>query len=216
VATNRSERKWNGLLADLELVDPTGNTVGRAPVMIENLHRKQSKLFDTSVQWTDGKQREFSGYRMVYKTGSIAVKYVLTMVSPVRSRILQYSDPDLWFSFSISESSIELKMKNNSRSEVKVIWSDAEFTDVFEQTHLVTHFGGGNSTIYPGLVLAETVEPVSFASGEYGGWRADRILPRTQDAGEIAGRTIALSLPVQVEGIQRMYLFKFQVAEVLF
>jgi hypothetical protein len=57
---------------------------------------------------------------------------------------------------------------------------------------------------------------VSFASGEYGGWRADRILPRTQDAGEIAGRTIALSLPVQVEGIQRMYLFKFQVAEVLF
>lgn len=216
VATNLGQHKWIGLLADFEVVDPFGKTVGSAPLMFRALDRGQSRKFEDTIQFPDGGKPNFSGYRVSYHTGAIAVKYVLTMVSPSQNRLLEFADQDLQFSFSVSDTSIELKMRNTSRSAVKVIWRGTEFTDVFEQTHLIAHVGGGDSTIAPAGSLKESVEPVGGNSGEYKGWRADSVLPRTQDAGEMTGRSITLSLPVEVEGAQRCYRFVFQVAETLF
>jgi hypothetical protein len=215
VATNLGEHKWKALLADFEVVDPVGKTVGSAPLMFRDLDRGQSRKFEDTIQFPGGKPK-FSGYRVVYHTGAVDVKYVLTMVSPAQNRLLEFADQDLQFSFAVSDASIELKMRNNSRSAVKVIWRETEFTDVFEQTHLIAHVGGGDSTIAPAGSLKESVEPVGGNSGEFKGWRADAVLPRTLDAGEMTGRSITLSLPVEVEGAQRCYRFVFQVAETLF
>jgi hypothetical protein len=217
IVTNLGEHKWSGLLADFELVDPVGKTVGRAPLMFKNLDRKQSRRFEDRVEFADGKQKEFSGHRVVYRTGAIDVKYVLKMVSPAENRLLEFADQDLEFSFSVSETALEVKIANRSRAAVKVIWRDTEFRDVFEQTQLIAHVGGGDSTITPSGLLKETIEPVGGnTTTDYEGWRAGRVLPRTQDAGEMTGRSIALSLPVEVEGVRRSYRFAFQIAETLF
>jgi hypothetical protein len=42
------------------------------------------------------------------------------------------------------------------------------------------------------------------------------VLPRTLDAGELKGKTISLSLPLESGGVTTTYQFVFQVAETLF
>jgi len=223
VVTNLTDRKWSGILFDLELLGPNGERVGHAPLMYTNLEREQSRRMSKGaegelIQLLDANRREFSGYRIFYRTGELDIKYVLTMLKPRSNRLLAYADQDVTFSFSVSNACIDLKLKNNSRSPVNVDWGEAAFVDIFEQSHAIGHVGTGDSQIAPYETLSDSIEPVSTSAVEtsqYEGWRVGRVLPRTRDAGELKGRTISLLLPVEVDGVKRSYRFVFQVAEIL-
>jgi hypothetical protein len=218
LVTNRTDRRWTAVLFEFELLSADGKIVGRAPLLYKNLLPAQSKeLADRPVQLLDPNRRDFSGYRILYRTGELEVSYVLTLLKPQPSRLLQYEDETTEFSFSILDTCINLKLKNKSSSPITVDWSGARFVDIFEQSHSVTHVG--NSKVGPFERLSETIEPALTAAvepGQYEGWRTGRVLPRTLDAGELKGKTISLSLPLESGGVRTIYQFVFQVAETLF
>jgi hypothetical protein len=222
VVTNLTDRRWSGILFNLELLGLQGERIGNAPLMYTNLERDQSRKISKSsegeiIQLLDAKQRDFTGYRIVYRVGELDIKYMLTLLKPQPNRLLQYADQDVSFSFSVSDACIDFKLRNISRSAVTVDWSAARFVDIFEQSHEVSHVGSSDSKVPPDAILADSIEPVitSPETNRYEGWRAGRVLPRTQDAGELKGRTISLSIPVEVNGVKRPYLFVFQIAEIL-
>jgi hypothetical protein len=218
VVTNRTDRKWTAILFELELLSDKGTIVGHAPLLYRNLAPGQSaQLTDHPVQLIDPARREFSGYRILYRTGEFEVTYVMTMLKPQRNRLLQYEDPNSSFSFSILDTCITLNLKNNSSSPMEVDWSAARFVDIFEQSHSVAH--SGTSVVAPFERTKETIEPaltMVVEPGQYEGWRAGRVLPRTLDAGELKGKTISLSIPLKTAGVTTVYQFVFQVAETLF
>lgn len=211
--TNKTDRKWTAVLFELELLDASGNMVGRAPLSYKDLLPEQSKEVSEQAQLLNPAQREFSGYRILYRTGELEVTYVLTMLQPRKNRMLQYEDAGASFAFSISDTCLELKLKNNSTAPATVVWEEARFTDIFEQSHPVTP--AGNTRIAPFERVSYTIEPAPNA-GHYEGWRAGRVLPRTLDAGELKGKTIKLSLPLESGGVKTIYEFVFQVADTLF
>ena len=211
--TNKNDRKWTAVVFELELLNAGGRIVGHVPVLCRNLAPGQSKEFSEQIQLLDPKQREFSAYRALYRTGELEVTYVLTMLKPQRNRLLQYEDQAAAFSFSISDTCIDLKLKSNSSSSVMVDWNAARFTDIFEQSHPVTH--AGTSKAAPFEKLSESIEPAPNA-GHYEGWRRGGVLPRTLDAGELKGKTIGLAFPLESGGVKTWYQFVFQVAETLY
>jgi hypothetical protein len=218
LVTNRTDRKWTAVLFEFELLSADGKVVGRVPLLYKNLLPGQSKeMADRPAQLLNPNRRDFSGYRILYRTGELEVTYVLTLLKPQPNRLLQYADQTTEFSFSILDTCINLKLKNNSSSQVTVDWSSARFVDIFEQSHSVTHVG--SSKVAPFERLSETIEPALTAAiepGQYEGWRTGRVLPRTLDAGELKGKTISLSLPLESEGVRTVYQFVFRVAETLF
>jgi hypothetical protein len=220
IVSNLTDRKWTAVLFQLELLDSAGKTVGRAPLLYRNLERGQSRqLTNEPVQLLDPSQKDFSGYRVEYRTGEIELTYVLTMMAPERNRLLQYADEDAEFSFSVTDSCIELKLKNRSSSAASVDWRGAEFVDIFAKSHEVRRVGGGDGKMIPFGVLAATVEPVfdrPVIEDEYAGWRSGRVLPRTDDAGPLKGKIVSLVLPVETGGVRKTYRFVFQVAEILY
>jgi hypothetical protein len=228
VLTNRTDRRWTVIVLDLELLDASGKVMGRLPLTYKNLQPDKSRELANSlggepIQLVDPARRDFTGYRILYRAGEIGMTYMFTMLKPERNRVLQYEDQNAAFSFKISDTCIKLKLKNNLSSPLKVEWNAATFVDVFEQSHPVTHQSAGDSVVNPFATLQESITPVAVPPAKDSaieiynreGWRTGRILPRTQDAGELKRRTISLSLPFQIGGQETNYQFVFQVAETL-
>jgi len=219
VVTNLTDRKWTAVVFDFELVDSAGKTVGHAPLIFRNFERGQSRELAVSVPLLNTNKQEFAGYRLEYLTGEVELTYVLTMLEPERSRLLKYEDEDAAVSFSVSDTCINVKLKNRSSSAMTVDWSGARFVDILEKSHPVRHIGDGTGNVIPFGSLAASIEPIfesPVETGEYAGWRSGRVLPRTDDAGVLKGKIVSLVLPVEVGGVRRSYRFVFQVAEILY
>jgi hypothetical protein len=204
VVTNATARNWTSVEFQIEWLAADGNVTGRTPLVIHHLKHGESRSL--SLELKDSVPADISNYRVAYRTGELEATYFLTMLQPERKRVLEYEDADTSFSFAISPVCFDVKFKNKTNRVLTVDWAGARFVDIFERQHVMAE---GQAEVAPFAIVKELLEPAGEVT-------AGRVLPQSEDAGELAGKTVSLSIPVVLDGVRKEYRFVFQVAEVLY
>lgn len=130
------------------------------------------------------------------------------------------------------------RLDNKTFHSVRIIWDDAAIVDPTGESGRVMHNGvkytDRNNSQPPTVIVARgfvtdiavPTENVSLSSGLYGGWTTSPFLPRppmdakNRDAvlanlkDRFRGRSVALLLPLQIEGFTNDYLFTFSILDV--
>ncbi|MCF2498358.1 hypothetical protein [Dyadobacter chenhuakuii] len=146
-----------------------------------------------------------------------------------------YEDPLIKVKWEYAYSQIGFELKNKSDQTIKVIWDDAAFISMSNESGRIFHKGiklidrenpQPPSSIYKGTTLSDLIAPTSYTkyvSGQYGGWRADPLIPVTQGVMStkieylpaFIGQTMRVVLPLKIEDkvLEYIFIFKTQFIE---
>ena len=153
-------------------------------------------------------------YRLAYR-----------LVAPAVSDTLQFRDATLAVSFTVDEQSIQMHLTNLGDHEVKILWDQAQFTDVNMQTSRLMHsgirFADRNNPIPdqvvpPRAAVREGVFPINrvFFSQQKKAYETKSLFPVDTEAGaHLKGKTINLFIPVEVDRAIIPYNFKFEITD---
>lgn len=153
-------------------------------------------------------------YRLAYR-----------LVSPAASETLQFKDATIAVSFTVDGQSIQMHLTNLLDREVKVLWEDAQFTDVNKQTSRLMHSGirfqDRNNplpvqVVTPRASVQEGIIPINrvFFSQQKKAYETKPLLPVDSEAGaQLKGKTINLFIPVQVDRSIIPYNFKIEITD---
>lgn len=125
---------------------------------------------------------------------------------------------------------LNFEIHNKSKSTIKIIWDEAVYIDEFGNSHRVMHKGTKfvdrnerqPETIIPrGAKSTDTVIPsqnVHFVDGQYGGWRAEPLLPAffphkeaEVKAKEYSEKVVKVLLPLEHGESKTDYVFIFDI-----
>jgi hypothetical protein len=149
-------------------------------------------------------------YRLAYKLASAS-----------GAETMRFSDDVLAASFAIADQSIQMKVENIGRYDLRILWDQAEYTDPAGQLHRVMHTGvkfqSRNGSIPPLPVPVKTSAQVSivpidkiYYSQDTRSYDVRPLFTLDADnAGELKGRTFNLFVPVEINRAIVPYSFKF-------
>lgn len=153
-------------------------------------------------------------YRLAYR-----------LVAPAVSETLQFRDTTIAVSFTVDGRSIQMRLTNLLDKNVKLLWEQAQYTDVNKQTSRLMHSGvrfqDRNNPIPEQIVpprasVQEGVIPVNrvFFSQEKKTYETKALLPVDSEAGaQLKGQTINLFIPMEVDRVIIPYNFKIEITD---
>ena len=151
-------------------------------------------------------------YRLAYR-----------LVAPAVSETLQFRDTAVSVSFTVDGQSIRMHLTNLLDHEVKILWDQAQFTDVNKQTSRLMHSGIRfqdrnnpipDQIVPPRAVVEEGVIPINrvFFSQQKKAYETKSLLPVDSEAGsQLKGKTINLFIPIEVDRAIIPYNFKIEI-----
>jgi hypothetical protein len=148
----------------------------------------------------------------------------------IDSSLSVYEDNFIKIKWRYGVSQFEFDLTNKSDQTIKLLWDDAVFISLDNETNRVFHRGvkiidrespQSPSSIYKNSTLADLVAPSSYTryvSGQYGGWRSSPLIPVTQGAfankidylKEFIGKTMRVVLPLKINDETSEYVFSFR------
>lgn len=141
-----------------------------------------------------------------------------------------YEDSLMKIDWTYATSQIEFDLKNKSEQTLKIIWDDAAFISLSNETSKIFHKGikytdRENSqpptSIYKKTNLSDLISPtsyVSYVSGQYGGWRSRPLIPakgsiwsvKVEYDTSLIGQVMRVVLPVKKDDQTIEYTFLFR------
>ncbi|SUJ26429.1 Uncharacterised protein [Sphingobacterium spiritivorum] len=140
-----------------------------------------------------------------------------------------YEDSLIKIDWDYAVSQIGFVLTNRSDETMKIIWDEAAFISLSNETHRVFHKGikyidrenpQSPTLVYKGTTLSDLVSPTSFTryvAGRYGGWTSEPILEFKQaDSNkapfreELIDKIIRVILPIKINEKTLEYGFNFK------
>jgi hypothetical protein len=141
-----------------------------------------------------------------------------------------YEDSVIKIDWDYAESQIGFNLTNKSDQTLKVIWDDAAYISITNESGRIFHKGikyidrenpQPPTSVYKNTTLSDLVAPTSnvhYVTGQYGGWRSDPIIPINHFAFSskieynelLIGKTIRVVLPLKMEERTLEYSFNFR------
>ena len=228
VATNLADHSWALVFFKATFIGASGEAVSTEQLYYSNIGALQSvRLFRSD----EGESVTFSDpptqFKIEYLSGTLDVDYRLRMIKPVASDGLIFEDEDIQARFALTQKAIQFEVFNKGTAPVTIDWNRVSFIDITSSSHPVTHEGvkyvdarssKPPSVIPPSAKLSDAVIPadnVQFTSGEYGGWSTADLLTRSPLATSLKGCNIGVFLPMEINGVQKNYVFSFEITDVL-
>jgi putative lipoprotein len=138
----------------------------------------------------------------------------------------------VWF---VDMKRFNFTLTNKSGHTLKINWDDVSYVDINGQVGRVMHSGvkyaeRNNSqpatTLPKGASLTDMLLPtenVYFASGMYGGWRENYLIPcvyktpsaLNAGASSLVGKAMTIMMPIMIENVQNDYTFTFNIDKLL-
>ncbi len=112
-------------------------------------------------------------------------------------------------------------LTNKSDYTIKINWDDISYVDLNGTVGRVMHSGvkyidrnnSQPSTSIPKKAnISDILIPtnnVYFASGQYGGWREQPLIPTSYNSGGAEGKTMRILMPIMIQDVQNDYTFEF-------
>ncbi|HSB33939.1 MAG TPA: hypothetical protein VLG39_05760 [Nitrospirota bacterium] len=153
-------------------------------------------------------------YRLAYR-----------LVAPAASEMLQFRDATIAVSFTVDGRSIQMRLTNLLDKNLKLLWEQAQYTDVNKQTSRLMHSGvrfqDRNNPIPEQIVpprasIQEGVIPINriVFSQEKKAYETKALLPVESEAGaQLKGKTINLFIPIEVDRAIIPYNFKIEITD---
>jgi hypothetical protein len=179
------------------------------------------------------KKDKRKGFYSAYLS-SVEVSKNVTL-GTVDTLLSTYEDSLIKVDWDYAVSQIGFELTNKSEQTLKIIWDDAAFISMTNETGKVFHKGikyidRENSqpatSIYKGTTLSDLVAPtsyVSYSSGQYGGWNSRPLIPikgsiwsKKVDYEEyLIGQTMRVVLPIKKDDqtIEYTFIFKTEFIE---
>lgn len=175
-------------------------------------------------QKKDKREGVYSAYLSSVEVSKEIKKGVFDSISSI------YEDDLIKINWTYATSQIEFELKNKSEQTFKIIWDDAAFISISNESGRIFHKGikyidRENSqpptSVYKGTILSDLVLPTSYAylvPGQYGGWRSLPLIPIIQSTWskkieykpELIGKTMRIILPIKIEEKLIEYVFNFK------
>ncbi|MHC1775711.1 MAG: hypothetical protein AB9834_09890 [Lentimicrobium sp.] len=141
-----------------------------------------------------------------------------------------YEDTLIKIDWNYAGSQIGFDLTNKSDQTLKIIWDDAAFISLSNESSRIFHKGikytdrespQPPTPVYKKTTLSDLIAPtsyVSYQSGQYGGWRSAPLIPVTGNAfsSKIAyfetllGKTMRVILPIKIDDKLIEYSFSFR------
>jgi len=142
-----------------------------------------------------------------------------------------YEDANIKIDWDYAFSQLGFTLANKSEETIRVIWDEAAFISIENETIRVFHKGikiidrespQPPTLIYKGTTLSDLVAPTTYTtyvSGQYGGWRSQSLIKTSlYEADErsnyyredLTGKTIKVILPVKFGEKTEVYIFSFK------
>ena len=141
-----------------------------------------------------------------------------------------YQDSIIKIVWSYADSQIGFELTNNSEQTVKIIWDDAAFISLNNESGRIFHKGikyidrenpQSPTAVYKKTTLSDLIAPTSFTSftsGQYGGWNSRPLIPvsgsiwssKIEYIQGFIGQTMRVILPIKVEDKVIEYAFSFR------
>lgn len=141
-----------------------------------------------------------------------------------------YEDDIIKIDWDYAGSQIGFELKNKSSETLKIIWDDAAFISLANESGKIFHKGvkyidRENSqpptSVYKNTILSDLISPTaytSYVSGQYGGWRSRPLIPiggsvwsgKVEYKEELIGQTMRVILPLKIEDKLIEYAFSFR------
>ena len=225
--SNLTSAKWERVNFDAILLNSSGAETASSTLFYSNFGEGQSFALKDGwlMQSFHVRNGPAAALRLKFSSGSVAVSYRFKMLKPGESEDLRFDDAEIESAFTIGRNGINFTLRNKTDEPIKIDWNQGSYIDEAGTAHPITHSGvkytdaaaaKPASTIPPSAKLEDVATPadaIYFTSGEYGGWRTRDLLPRTINAPALKGSTIALYLPLEVNGRTKNYLFRFLISD---
>ncbi|WP_026630079.1 hypothetical protein [Dyadobacter alkalitolerans] len=141
-----------------------------------------------------------------------------------------YEDPLIKIDWDYAYSQIGFELTNKSDQTIKIIWDDAAYISMSNESGRIFHKGvkmidRENSqpptSIYKNTTLSDLIAPTSYTryvSGQYGGWKAEPLVPvkqgimstKVEYIPDLIGQTMRVVLPIKIEDKVLEYIFSFK------
>lgn len=141
----------------------------------------------------------------------------------------KYEDSLITIEWKYATSQIEFDLTNNTSKTIRVIWDDAVFISISNESNRIFHKGvkyterenpQQPTAIYKSSILSDLIAPTSystFTSGQYGGWTSKPLIPVAQGFWStskydetLIGKVMRVVFPVKIEDKTFEYVFSFK------
>lgn len=183
-----------------------------------------SCAFICSAQKKDVRDGAYSSY--LY---NVEVPEGIT-VGTIDSTTSVYQDSIIKIDWDFAVTQMGFDLTNKSDQAIKVLWDDAAFISINNESHRIFHKGikytdresaQAPTTVYKNTTLSDLIAPTSYSnyvSGQYGGWRSKPLIPYANKGLSIRliydenliGRTLKVILPIVVGEKTITYTFSFR------
>jgi hypothetical protein len=141
-----------------------------------------------------------------------------------------YEDSIIKIDWDYASTQICFELTNKSDQTLKIIWDEASFISLENESSRVFHSGvkyinrenpQPSTSVYKKTILSDLIAPTSYTryvSGQYGGWRSDPLIPVQQSVFSskieyiegLLGLTMRVILPIKIEDKLIEYAFSFR------
>jgi hypothetical protein len=180
--------------------------------------------FASFAQKKDKRSGVYSAHLSAVETSQNAT------VGTIDTVLSTYEDSILKIHWDYATTQIGFELQNKSEQSLKIIWDDAAFVSMANETGKIFHKGikyidRENSqpptSIYKGTTLSDLVAPtsyVSYTTGQYGGWNSSPLIPITRSLfstkmeydENLIDRNMRVILPIKKDDKTIEYTFIFR------
>ncbi|CAG5067962.1 hypothetical protein DYBT9623_00690 [Dyadobacter sp. CECT 9623] len=141
-----------------------------------------------------------------------------------------YEDPLIKIDWDYGYSQIGFELTNKSDQTMKILWDDAAYISMSNESSRVFHKGvkyidRENSqpptSVYKNSTLSDLISPTSYTryvTGQYGGWTSEPLIPvkrvlmsyKVEYNENFIGQVMRVVLPIKIEDSILEYIFSFK------
>lgn len=151
-------------------------------------------------------------------------------VGKIDSTLSVYEDSLIKIDWDYATSQIGFELTNKAEQTIKVIWDDAAYISLSNESSRIFHKGikyidrenpQPPTSIYKKTTLSDLIAPTSYTtyvSGQYGGWTSRPLIPvnasvwssKIEYIPGLLGLTMRVILPIKIEEKTIEYAFNFR------
>ena len=151
-------------------------------------------------------------------------------VGTIDSLLSIYEDSIIKIDWGYASTQIGFDLTNKSDQTLKIIWDDAAFISLSNESSRVFHVGikytdrenpQPPTSVYKKTTLSDLITPTSYTryvTGQYGGWHSDPLIPvqagvfstKIEYIKDLLGLTMRVILPIKIEDKVLEYAFSFR------
>jgi hypothetical protein len=142
-----------------------------------------------------------------------------------------YEDSLIKIRWTYGVSNMGFELFNKSNNTIKIIWDDAAFISINNESDKIFHSGikyndrenpQSATSVYKKTIISDLIAPTSytkFISGQYGGWSSAPLIPyninlwslkKVEYLDYLIGKTMRIILPIKINDILIEYGFNFR------